>query len=61
MLVTVLMVGAGLAGGLRLSYIYDHILQLAFAATVLAFSLSVLLYFKALLAPETALAPGGNS
>ncbi|XP_026573508.1 delta(14)-sterol reductase [Pseudonaja textilis] len=61
MLVTALVLGAGLAGGLRLSYIYDHILQLAFAATVLAFGLSVLLYFKALLAPETALAPSGNS
>ncbi|KAL7978342.1 hypothetical protein Chor_014881, partial [Crotalus horridus] len=61
MLVTALMVGAGLAGGLRLSYIYDHLLQLAFAATVVAFGLSVLLYLKALLAPDSALAPSGNS
>ncbi|XP_032090108.1 delta(14)-sterol reductase TM7SF2-like [Thamnophis elegans] len=60
-LVTAVMLGAGLARGLRLSYIYDHILQLAFAATVLAFVLSALLYFKALLAPEAALAPSGNS
>ncbi|KAG8146642.1 putative Transmembrane 7 superfamily member 2 protein, partial [Naja naja] len=61
MLITALMLGAGVVGGLRLSYIYDHILQLAFAASVLAFGLSVLLYFKAVLAPETALAPSGNS
>ncbi|XP_053134523.1 delta(14)-sterol reductase TM7SF2 [Hemicordylus capensis] len=56
-----LLVGAGLAAGLRLSYIYDHFLQLAFSASLVAFGLSVLLYLKALLAPETALAPGGNS
>uniref|UniRef100_A0A8D0GY40 Delta(14)-sterol reductase TM7SF2 n=1 Tax=Sphenodon punctatus TaxID=8508 RepID=A0A8D0GY40_SPHPU len=59
--VTALVVGAGLAAGLRLSYVYDHFLQLAFSATVLAFGLSLLLYLKALLAPETDLAPGGNS
>ncbi|KAJ7307499.1 hypothetical protein JRQ81_009522 [Phrynocephalus forsythii] len=61
MLVTALVVGAGAAAGLRLSYIYDHFLQLAFSATVVSFGLSVFLYLKALLAPETALAPGGNS
>lgn len=59
--VTGLVVGAGLAAGLRLSYIYDHFLQLAFSALLLAFGLSFLLYFKSLFAPETALAPGGNS
>nr|XP_006136637.1 delta(14)-sterol reductase-like [Pelodiscus sinensis] len=59
--VTALVVGAGLAAGLRLSYIYDHFLQLAFSALLLAFGLSFLLYFKSLFAPETALAPGGNS
>ncbi|XP_032660282.1 delta(14)-sterol reductase TM7SF2 isoform X1 [Chelonoidis abingdonii] len=59
--VTALVVGAGLAAGLRLSYIYDNFLQLAFSALLLAFGLSFLLYFKSLFAPETALAPGGNS
>ncbi|XP_077677729.1 delta(14)-sterol reductase TM7SF2 isoform X1 [Eretmochelys imbricata] len=59
--VTALVVGAGLAAGLRLSYIYDHFLQLAFSALLLAFGLSFLLYFKSLFAPETTLAPGGNS
>lgn len=61
MLVTALVVGAGTGAGLRLSYIYDHLLQLAFSATLVSFGLSLLLYFKSLLAPETALAPGGNS
>ncbi|XP_077183371.1 delta(14)-sterol reductase TM7SF2 isoform X2 [Paroedura picta] len=61
MWITALLVGVGMVAGLRLSYIYDHLLQLAFSATVLAFGLSILLYLKALLAPGTALAPGGNS
>ncbi|KAJ6654185.1 hypothetical protein lerEdw1_007282 [Lerista edwardsae] len=61
MWLTALVVGASLAGGLRLSYIYDHFLQLAFSAFLVAFALSALLYLKALLAPEIALAPGGNS
>ncbi|XP_054847022.1 delta(14)-sterol reductase TM7SF2 isoform X2 [Eublepharis macularius] len=61
MWITALVVGVGMAAGLRLSYIYDHLLQLAFSASVLAFGLSILLYLKALLAPGTALAPGGNS
>nr|XP_003230266.2 PREDICTED: delta(14)-sterol reductase [Anolis carolinensis] len=59
--VTGVVLGAGLAGGLRLSYVYDHFLQLAFAATLVAFALSLLLYIKALVAPPSALAPGGNS
>ena len=61
MVVTALVVGAGLGAGLRLSYVYDHFLQLAFSATLVSFGLSILLYFKSLMAPETALAPGGNS
>uniref|UniRef100_A0A803SZ84 Delta(14)-sterol reductase TM7SF2 n=1 Tax=Anolis carolinensis TaxID=28377 RepID=A0A803SZ84_ANOCA len=59
--VTGVVLGAGLAGGLRLSYVYNHFLQLAFAATLVAFALSLLLYIKALVAPPSALAPGGNS
>lgn len=61
MWLTALLVGAGLAGGLRLSYLHDHFLQLAFAAFLAASALSAFLYLKALFAPETALAPGGNS
>lgn len=61
MWLTALVVGAGLATGLRLSYIYDHILQLAFSAFLVALGLSLLLYLKALFAPQSALAPGGNS
>nr|XP_056708550.1 delta(14)-sterol reductase TM7SF2 [Euleptes europaea] len=61
MWITALVLGVSMVAGLRLSYIYDHLLQLAFAASVLAFGLSFLLYVKALLAPGTALAPGGNS
>uniref|UniRef100_A0A8D2J0K6 Delta(14)-sterol reductase TM7SF2 n=2 Tax=Varanus komodoensis TaxID=61221 RepID=A0A8D2J0K6_VARKO len=61
MLVTALVLGAGLAAGLRLSYIYDHFLQLAFSASLIAFGLSIFLYLKSLFAPETALAPSGNS
>ncbi|XP_066466330.1 delta(14)-sterol reductase TM7SF2 [Tiliqua scincoides] len=61
MWLTALAVGAGLAAGLRLSYMYDHFLQLAFSAFLVAFGLSVLLYLKALLAPESKLALGGNS
>ncbi|KYO27850.1 delta(14)-sterol reductase TM7SF2 [Alligator mississippiensis] len=58
---TALGVGAGLAAGLRLSFIHDHLLELAGAATLVSFGLSLLLYLKALLASEAALAPGGNS
>ncbi|XP_069501056.1 delta(14)-sterol reductase TM7SF2 isoform X2 [Ambystoma mexicanum] len=59
--VTALSVCVGLACGLRLSYIHDHLLQFAVSASILSLALSFLLYFKSLRAAESELAPGGNS
>ncbi|KAM4617396.1 delta(14)-sterol reductase TM7SF2 isoform 1-T2 [Discoglossus pictus] len=61
MLVTSLLTGFALFLGFPFSYVYDHFLQLAVGAGFLALALSVFLYIKSLLAPESALAPGGNS
>ncbi|KAM8938904.1 delta(14)-sterol reductase TM7SF2 isoform 2-T2 [Pelodytes ibericus] len=61
MIVSGILAGVGLTMGIPLSYAYDHFLQLAVAAGFLALVLSIFLYIKALTAPESALAPGGNS
>ncbi|XP_078058916.1 delta(14)-sterol reductase TM7SF2 [Mustelus asterias] len=59
--VTCLLLGLGLLGGLRLSPLHDRCVQLAVAATVASFALSVFLYARSLCVPESVLAPGGNS
>uniref|UniRef100_A0A8C5R5B8 Delta(14)-sterol reductase TM7SF2 n=1 Tax=Leptobrachium leishanense TaxID=445787 RepID=A0A8C5R5B8_9ANUR len=61
MVVSFLLAGLALVLGMPLSYAYDHFLQLAAGAGFLALALSIFLYVKALTAPESALAPGGNS
>ncbi|MXQ90652.1 hypothetical protein E5288_WYG016135 [Bos mutus] len=61
LVLTALLVGLGVSAGLPLSALPEMLLPLAFAATLTAFIFSLLLYLKALLAPASALAPGGNS
>nr|AAH55976.1 Tm7sf2 protein [Xenopus laevis] len=61
MMVTALLVGGAVMFGFPFSYVYDHFLQLAVAAAFIALVLSIFLYAKSLAAPESALAPGGNS
>lgn len=60
-MVTTLLVGLGVSAGLPLDALPEMLLPLAFAATLTAFVFSLLLYLKALVAPASALAPGGNS
>ncbi|XP_061057987.1 delta(14)-sterol reductase TM7SF2 isoform X1 [Eubalaena glacialis] len=61
LVLTALLVGLGVSAGLPLSALTEMLLPLAFAATLTAFIFSLLLYLKALVAPASALAPGGNS
>ncbi|XP_007119320.1 delta(14)-sterol reductase TM7SF2 isoform X1 [Physeter macrocephalus] len=61
LVLTALLVGLGVSAGLPLSALPEMLLPLAFAATLTAFIFSLLLYLKALVAPASALAPGGNS
>uniref|UniRef100_A0A8C3WRX4 Delta(14)-sterol reductase TM7SF2 n=1 Tax=Catagonus wagneri TaxID=51154 RepID=A0A8C3WRX4_9CETA len=61
LVLTALLVGLALLAGLPLGKLPEMFLPLAFAATLIAFVGSVLLYLKALVAPASALAPGGNS
>lgn len=61
LVLTALLVGLGAAAGLPLGALPEMLLPLAFAATLTAFILSLLLYLKAQLAPASALAPGGSS
>ncbi|XP_038620782.1 delta(14)-sterol reductase TM7SF2 isoform X3 [Tachyglossus aculeatus] len=58
---TSLLVGLGLAAGLPLGALADLLLPLASAAALTALGLSLFLYLKALRAPPSALAPGGNT
>lgn len=60
-LVTAIMAGVAVVLQLPLSYVYDHFLQFAVASALLSLALSIFLYMKSLTAPESALAPGGNS
>lgn len=61
LVLTALLVGLGVCAGLPLGMLTDMLLPLAAVATLAAFLFSLLLYLKALLAPASALAPGGNS
>lgn len=62
LVLTALLVGLGVSAGLPLGALPEMLLPLAFMATLTAFIFSLLLYLKALiLAPASALAPGGNS
>ncbi|XP_016063911.1 PREDICTED: delta(14)-sterol reductase isoform X1 [Miniopterus natalensis] len=61
LVLTALLVGLGVSVGLPLGMLTEMLLPLAFVATLTAFIFSLLLYLKALLAPASALAPGGNS
>ncbi|XP_021494057.1 delta(14)-sterol reductase TM7SF2 isoform X3 [Meriones unguiculatus] len=61
LVLTALLVGLGLLAGLPLGALPGMLLPLAFATTVTSFIFSFLLYAKALVAPASALAPGGNS
>ncbi|KAM4722292.1 delta(14)-sterol reductase TM7SF2 [Rhinophrynus dorsalis] len=61
MLVSALLAALAVIIGFPLSYVYDHFLQLAVGSGLLALVLSIFLYMKSLAAPESALAPGGNS
>lgn len=60
-LVTAIMAGVAVVLQFPLSYVYDHFLQFAVASALLSLALSIFLYMKSLTAPESALAPGGNS
>lgn len=60
-MLTALLVGLGLPAGLPLGALPEMLLPLAFATTLTSFISSLLLYAKALAAPDSALAPGGNS
>lgn len=60
-MLTALLVGLGVSAGLPLGALHGMLLPLAFATTVTSFIFSLLLYAKALVAPASALAPGGNS
>ncbi|XP_037002401.1 delta(14)-sterol reductase TM7SF2 isoform X2 [Artibeus jamaicensis] len=61
LVLTALLVGLGVLVGLPLGALTEMLLPLAFVATLTAFIFSLLLYLKALIAPASALAPGGNS
>jgi hypothetical protein len=61
LVLSALLVGLGVSVGLPLGVIPEMLLPLAFAATLTTFIFSLLLYMKALIAPASALAPGGNS
>uniref|UniRef100_A0A673UVQ3 Delta(14)-sterol reductase TM7SF2 n=1 Tax=Suricata suricatta TaxID=37032 RepID=A0A673UVQ3_SURSU len=61
LVLTALLVGLAVSAGLPLGALPEVLLPLAFAATLTAFIFSLLLYLKALVAPASALAPGGNS
>ncbi|KAM5225391.1 delta(14)-sterol reductase TM7SF2 isoform 3-T3 [Hipposideros larvatus] len=61
LVLTALLVGLGVSAGLPLGALPEMLLPLAFMATLTAFIFSLLLYLKALIAPASALAPGGNS
>lgn len=60
-MLTALLVGLGMSAGLPLGALPEMLLPLAFAAILTAFTLSLLLFLKALVASPSALAPGGNS
>lgn len=61
LVLTALLVGLGVSVGLPLGALPGMLLPLAFATTLTSFIFSLLLYAKALVAPASALAPGGNS
>ncbi|XP_004713579.3 delta(14)-sterol reductase TM7SF2 isoform X2 [Echinops telfairi] len=61
LVLTALLLGLGVSAGLPLGALPEMLLPLAFAVTLTAFLFSLLLYLKALVAPVSALAPGGNS
>lgn len=61
LVLTALLVGLGVLARLPLGVLPEMLLPLAFSATLIAFVGSLLLYLKALVAPASALAPGGNS
>lgn len=61
LVLTALLVGIGVSVGLPLGALPGMLLPLAFATTLTSFIFSLLLYAKALVAPASALAPGGNS
>ncbi|XP_041630156.1 delta(14)-sterol reductase TM7SF2 isoform X2 [Vulpes lagopus] len=61
LMLTALLVGLAVSAGLPLGALPEMLLPLAFAATFTTFIFSVFLYLKALVAPASALAPGGNS
>ncbi|XP_023374225.1 delta(14)-sterol reductase isoform X2 [Otolemur garnettii] len=61
LVLTALLVGLGVSVGLPLRALPEMLLPLAFVATLTAFIFSLFLYMKALVAPASALAPGGNS
>ncbi|XP_069327718.1 delta(14)-sterol reductase TM7SF2 isoform X2 [Eulemur rufifrons] len=61
LVLTALLVGLGMSAGLPLGALPEMLLPLAFSATFTAFIFSLFLYMKALVAPASALAPGGNS
>ncbi|CAH6793593.1 Tm7sf2 [Phodopus roborovskii] len=61
LVLTALLVGLGVSAGLPLGALPEMLLPLAFATTLTSFIFSLLLYVKALAAPVSALAPGGNS
>uniref|UniRef100_A0A8D0QA17 Delta(14)-sterol reductase TM7SF2 n=1 Tax=Sus scrofa TaxID=9823 RepID=A0A8D0QA17_PIG len=61
LVLTALLVGLGVLARLPLGALPEMLLPLAFSATLIAFVGSLLLYLKALVAPASALAPGGNS
>ncbi|XP_028626867.1 delta(14)-sterol reductase isoform X2 [Grammomys surdaster] len=61
LVLTALLVGLGVSVGLPLGALPGMLLPLAFSTTLTSFIFSLLLYAKALVAPASALAPGGNS
>lgn len=62
LVLTALLVGLAVSVGLLpLGALPGMLLPLAFATTLTSFIFSLLLYAKALVAPASALAPGGNS
>uniref|UniRef100_A0A8C5LAU5 Delta(14)-sterol reductase TM7SF2 n=1 Tax=Jaculus jaculus TaxID=51337 RepID=A0A8C5LAU5_JACJA len=61
LVLTALLVGLGVSAGLPLGALSKMLLPLAFATTLTCFIFSLLLYVRSLLAPASALAPGGNS
>ncbi|XP_074227871.1 delta(14)-sterol reductase TM7SF2 [Camelus bactrianus] len=61
LVLTALLLGLGMSAGLPLGALSEMLLPLAFAATLIAFIFSLLLYLKSLVVPAFALAPGGNS